>query len=84
MGTVVDYLAEAHRIGVRLARSTHELQGRVSWEIQAYQNDAGRAVSVPAPPTIYQGLAGIGLFLAELGAATEDSALLALATRVLR
>ena len=80
----MDYLDEALRIGVRLHGSMQERQGRVQWTIRAYQSGTGRTARVPAPLTIYQGLAGIGLFLAELGAATDDSAFLTTATRVLR
>ena len=65
----VDYLTEAHRIGERLVGQLLKRDGRVSWQVRVYQTAAGRAVAVPAPPTIYQGRAGTGLLLAELGAA---------------
>ena len=80
----VDYLTEAHRIGERLVGQLLKRDGRVSWQVRVYQTAAGRAVAVPAPPTIYQGRAGTGLFLAELGAATNDDSLLATASLVLR
>lgn len=82
--TEVDYLAEAHRIGVRLVGHLVEYRGRVSWQVRVYRSDVGRAVTVLAPPAVYQGRAGIGLFLAELGAATNDDSMLRTARLVLR
>lgn len=76
----------AEVIGARLVRSAVWDGNRCTWKIAVpdYSSPGTPATSTFAGPSLYQGSAGIALFLVELHRATGDSALLAAARGALR
>ncbi|HEV2736455.1 MAG TPA: lanthionine synthetase LanC family protein [Longimicrobiaceae bacterium] len=69
------FLEAAARIGARLAHEAVWADGACTWTVMVPDRSVpgGRAVvAAPAGGALYQGVAGIGLFLAELAALTGD------------
>jgi lantibiotic biosynthesis protein len=69
-----DYLAAADRIGARLARDAIWHEDRCNWFAPYFESATGSKEQglVTLGPTIYDGTAGIALFLAELHRLTAD------------
>jgi hypothetical protein len=69
------FLDAAHRLGRRIAADARWTGDACTWEIMSPdRSEPGlrRAVATTATGAVYEGTAGIGLFLAELAAVTGD------------
>ena len=73
--TAATFLDAAHRIGRRIAADARWADGACTWRVMSPDRatpGARRVVPSDAGGTLYDGTAGIALFLAELAAVTAD------------